>query len=39
MCLGVWSLKGYVKDNDIEYLPELLDDEEEDELSDDWDAI
>jgi hypothetical protein len=39
MCLGVWSLKGYVKDDDILPLPELLDGEEEDELSDNWDAI
>lgn len=40
MCLGAWSLKGYVLDKDIvpaDYQPDLL--EKEDELGDDWDAI
>jgi hypothetical protein len=40
MCLGEWSLKGYVENRDIipaEYLPDLLGDEGE--LLDDWDAI
>lgn len=40
MCLGVWSLKGYVKNIDIlpaACLPEVHGDEEE--LGLDWDAI
>lgn len=40
MCLGIWSLLGYVKNNDINaaaVLPEV--DGEEGELPIDWDAI
>ncbi|KAF8811875.1 hypothetical protein BYT27DRAFT_7088503, partial [Phlegmacium glaucopus] len=40
MCLGVWSLMGFVKNVDIlqvAALPEVLG--EEDELGDGWDAI
>jgi hypothetical protein len=35
MCLGVWSLLGYVSDSDVKaviILPELRADEDEDEL-------
>ena len=41
LCLGVWSLMGYVKDKDLQaamVLPEVGSDEESD-LADDWDAI
>lgn len=40
LCLGVWSLMGYVKDSDIEaaaILPEV--DGEEEALANDWDDI
>ena len=40
MCLGVWSLLGYVHDNDVKaaaLLPEI--DEEDEDLPADWDAI
>jgi hypothetical protein len=42
MCLGVWSLLGYVHDNDIKEvtaLEELVGEERMDELLADWDAI
>ena len=42
MCLGAWSLLGYVKDIDVKavtVLPDLKDDEEEEPLADDWDLI
>jgi len=42
MCVGVWSLLGYVHDNDIKKvtaLEELTGEEWMDELSADWDAI
>jgi hypothetical protein len=42
MCLGVWSLQGYVRDNDINVvtaLEELVGEERMDELSADWDVI
>ena len=42
MCLGIWSLLGYVKDSDVKavvILPELRADEDEDELGIDWDRI
>lgn len=42
MCLGAWSLMGYVKDSDIKavtVLPDLQDGEEEEPLADDWDSI
>jgi len=42
MCLGVWSILGYVKDSDVKAvvaLPELCADEEEGELELDWDKI
>jgi len=41
LCLGIWSKMGYVKDKDVKaatVLPEVGSDEEE-VLSDDWDAI
>jgi hypothetical protein len=40
MCLGVWSLMGYMKDSDIKaatILPDIIGDEEE--LVDGWDSI
>ena len=42
MCLGVWSLLGYVRDNDIKAvtaLEELVREERMEELATDWDAI
>ena len=42
MCLGVWSLLGFVKDSDVKavvILPELRADEDEGELERDWDKI
>ena len=42
MCLGVWSIQGYVRDNDINEvmaLEELVGEERMDELSADWDVI
>ena len=42
LCLGVWSLLGYVKDSDVKavvILPELRADKEEEELKLDWDTI
>jgi len=42
MCLGVWSILGYVKDSDVKavvILPELHGDEGEEELKLDWDRI
>jgi hypothetical protein len=40
MCLGVWSLLGYVRDTDLKataVLPEVIGNEEE--LEDGWDNI
>jgi hypothetical protein len=40
MCVGAWSLLGYVKDGDVRAatkLPEV--DGEEEELQKDWDVI
>jgi hypothetical protein len=40
MCVGAWSLMGYVKDKDIKaaiVLPEVEGDEED--LEEDWDMI
>jgi len=40
LCVGVWSLLGYVKDNDVKaaaVLPAV--DGEEEELAEDWDSI
>jgi len=40
LCLGVWSLMGYVEDNDVKsaaVLPEV--DGEEDYLADGWDSL
>ena len=40
LCLGTWSLMGYVRDSDIKataVLPEV--DGEEDELAMDWDNV
>jgi hypothetical protein len=42
MCLGVWSLLGFVKDSDVKavvILPELRADEDEGELEIHWDSI
>ena len=42
MCLGTWSLLGYVNDSDVKaavVLPELRAGEEEDQLQMDWDKI
>ena len=42
MCLGAWSLLGFVKDSDVKavvVLPELRADEDEDELEIHWDRI
>jgi hypothetical protein len=42
MCLGAWSKMGYVRDSDVKavtVLADLKEDEEEDSLADDWDAI
>jgi len=40
LCVGVWSLLGYVKDNDVKaaaVLPAV--DGKEEELAKDWDSI
>jgi hypothetical protein len=40
MCVGAWSLMGYVKDTDVKavaVLPEV--DGDEDELEENWDMI
>ena len=42
MCLGVWSLLGYVRDKDINEvtaLEEIVGEERMEELSNYWDAI
>jgi hypothetical protein len=42
MCLGVWSLLGYVRDSDVKavvVLPELQADEKEEELELGWDKV
>ena len=42
MCLGAWSLMGYVQDSDVKavtMLPELKEDEEEEPLKERWDLI
>jgi hypothetical protein len=42
ICLGAWSLAGYVKDVDLKavtVLPDLREDEEEERLAEDWDLI
>ena len=42
MCLGVWSLLGFVKDSDVKavvVLPELRADEDEGELEIHWDRF
>lgn len=42
MCLGVWSVMGYVKDSDVKAvtaLPDLKDGEQEPELDEDWDRL
>jgi hypothetical protein len=42
MCVGAWSLRGFVKDSDIKavtVLPEVAPNTTEEELSLDWDAI
>jgi hypothetical protein len=42
MCVGAWSLLGYVKDRDVRAataLPEIIGDDSEEELDRNWDAI
>ena len=41
MCLGAWSLMGYVKDNDVKSVTVLPDveGEEEEPLAENWDSI
>ena len=42
MCLGAWSLLGYVRDSDVKavvVLPELQADEKEEELELGWDKV
>ncbi len=42
ICLGTWSLIGYVKDVDVKavtVLPDLREDENEEPLAEDWDLI
>jgi hypothetical protein len=42
MCLGAWSLMGYVRDSDVKavtMLPDLKEDEEEEPLEENWDVI
>ena len=42
MCLGVWSILGFVKNSDIKgvvVLPGVPANEREDPLADGWDAI
>jgi hypothetical protein len=40
MCLGNWSMLGFVKDNDIYAVTALAEVEgDEEELPEDWDAI
>ena len=40
LCLGVWSLMGYVKDDDVNSAAVLHEvDGEEEELAHDWDSI
>ena len=42
LCLGMWSLMGFVRDGDVKaavVVPELIGDEPEEELAYDWDAL
>ena len=39
LCLGNWSLLGYVKDKDIMAITVLPEIEEEEELEEGWDTI
>jgi len=40
LCVGVWSLLGYVKDNDVRAAAVLpVVDGQEEELAEDWDSI
>jgi len=42
MCLGAWSLRGFVKDSDIRavtVLPGVAPNAPEDELAADWDEL
>ncbi|KIM34761.1 hypothetical protein M413DRAFT_80097, partial [Hebeloma cylindrosporum] len=40
LCVGVWSLLEYVKDNDVKAVAVLpVVDEEKEELTEDWDSI
>jgi hypothetical protein len=39
MCVGTWSQLGFLKDSDVLTVSLLLEDEEEEELEEGWDAI
>ena len=42
MCLGAWSVLGFVKDSNVKsvtLLPDLKDGEEEAGLEEDWDMV
>jgi hypothetical protein len=42
MCLGEWSLMGYVRDSDVKavtMLPDLKEGEDEEQLDENWDLI
>jgi len=39
MCVGAWSLMGFVKDTDIRAVVALPEVDEEEDLKNDWDAI
>ena len=42
MCVGAWSLLGYVSNDDVlsvTRLPDLEEGEEEETLSEDWDMV
>ena len=41
MCLGAWSLMGYVRDSDVKAVTMLsdLEDDEEEPLEENWDVI
>jgi hypothetical protein len=42
MCLGAWSILGYVQDMDLKAVvssPEIPEGEEEEDLPQDWDVI
>ena len=42
MCVGAWSLMGYVRDGDVKavtVLPDIEEGEKEEPLANDWDLI